>query len=86
LQGDIKMVLKRVCSFCGKEIEPGTGKMYVKRDGSILYFCSSKCQKNMLNLGRVPKNITWTKAYAEQKKVRLHMVRQGEQNTGNPQA
>ena len=28
----------RTCSFCGKEIEEGTGKMYVKKDGSIYFF------------------------------------------------
>lgn len=80
------MVLKRYCSFCGNEIEPGTGKMYVRKDGSILYFCSSKCQKNMLELGRSPKNVAWTRAYAEQKKLRLHMVKQNEQNISNPKA
>ncbi|MCD6474208.1 MAG: 50S ribosomal protein L24e [Thermoplasmata archaeon] len=51
------------CSFCGKEIEPGTGMMYVKKDGSILYFCSSKCRKNMLELGRDPKRVRWTAYY-----------------------
>ena len=34
----------RTCSFCNKEIEEGTGKMYVKKDGSIYFFCSSKCE------------------------------------------
>ncbi|NOZ82497.1 MAG: 50S ribosomal protein L24e [Euryarchaeota archaeon] len=48
------------CSFCDGEIEPGTGKMFVKRDGSLLYFCSSKCEKNMLKLGRNPRRIRWT--------------------------
>jgi large subunit ribosomal protein L24e len=38
----------------------GTGKMFVKRDGTIFYFCSSKCEKNF-NLGRDPKKIKWTK-------------------------
>jgi large subunit ribosomal protein L24e len=80
------MPVRRTCSFCGREIEPGTGKMYVRRDGSVLYFCSSKCQKNMLELGRDPKNIRWTNAFKEAKKVRLHVVRQVEQNTGNNQA
>ena len=27
----------RTCSFCSKEIEEGTGKMYVKKDGSIYF-------------------------------------------------
>ena len=28
----------RTCSFCGEEIPEGTGKMYVRRDGSIYFF------------------------------------------------
>ena len=38
------MVEKRSCSFCGNEIEPGTGKLYVKKDGTVFYFCKNKCQ------------------------------------------
>lgn len=36
--------------------------MYVKKDGKILYFCSMKCEKNMLKLGRKERKIKWTKA------------------------
>jgi len=54
---------KRLCSFCGEEIEIGTGKMYVRRDGRVLYFCSGKCEKNMLKLGRNPRKLKWTKFY-----------------------
>lgn len=50
---------KKKCSFCGSGIEPGTGKMFVKRDGTIYYFCSSKCESNM-ELGRIPRRIRWT--------------------------
>ncbi len=50
----------RTCSFCGKEIPEGTGKMYVRRDGSISFFCSSKCEKNN-KLGRVPRKVKWVK-------------------------
>ncbi len=42
-------------------MEPGTGKMFVKRDGTIFYFCSTKCQNNQ-KLGRVPRRVAWTKA------------------------
>lgn len=49
------------CSFCGYEIDKGTGIMYVKKDGKVLYFCKSKCEKNMLKLGRKPLNVKWTK-------------------------
>jgi large subunit ribosomal protein L24e len=54
---------KRICSFCGEEIEPGTGKMYIRRDGKVFYFCSRKCEKNMLELGRNPRKLKWTKYY-----------------------
>jgi len=48
----------KTCSFCGRVIELGTGKMFVKRDGAVFYFCSSKCEKN-LSLGRVPRKVGW---------------------------
>jgi large subunit ribosomal protein L24e len=51
------------CSFCKTAIEPGTGTMYVKKDSTILHFCTMKCEKNMLNLGRVPRFIKWTKSF-----------------------
>ncbi len=70
----IHMPTKHVCAFCGREIEPGTGKMYVMKNGTVLYFCSSKCQKNMIHLGRVPRRIRWTEAYRKEKKVRLHLL------------
>ena len=56
----------KICSFCGKEIEIGTGKMFVKRDGKIFYFCSRKCEKNMLELKRNPRKLKWTKYYSKQ--------------------
>ncbi len=55
--------MARKCAFCGKDIEPGTGMMYVKKDGTVLYFCSSKCRKNMLKLKRDPKKVRWSALY-----------------------
>lgn len=49
------------CSFCGKEIEKGTGVMFVKNDGRIFYFDSSKCENNMLKLKREPARVGWIK-------------------------
>jgi large subunit ribosomal protein L24e len=46
------------CSFCGKVIKTGTGKMYVKNDGTIYYWCTKKCEKNF-NMGRNPKKVKW---------------------------
>jgi len=56
---------KRICSFCGKPLKPGTGMMYVKDDGTIYFFCSSKCRKNMLKLKRDPRKLKWTKKYVK---------------------
>lgn len=47
------------CSFCKHELDRGTGKMFVRRDGSALYFCSTKCQRNMMDLGRTPRKVLW---------------------------
>jgi large subunit ribosomal protein L24e len=58
------------CTFCKTEIEPGTGKMFVKRDGSLYYFCSSKCEKNMLKLGRVARKTEWTRPVKPKKRVK----------------
>jgi large subunit ribosomal protein L24e len=55
------MVETHNCSFCGNQLEPGTGKMFVKKDGTIFYFCSTKCQNNQ-KLGRVPRRVQWTNA------------------------
>ncbi len=65
------MVERRVCTFCGVEIEPGTGSMYIKKDGVIYNFCSSKCHKNLVHLGRVPRRTTWTRYYDREKGLRL---------------
>ena len=39
--------------------------MLVRNDGSILYFCSNKCRKNMLKLGRDSRKFKWTKKYVK---------------------
>jgi len=61
------MVVKRQCSFCASEIEPGTGSMFVKRDGTIFHFCSGSCRKQQLELGRVGHHFKWTRAHALKK-------------------
>lgn len=53
------------CSFCEKEIESGKGTMYIKANGTLFYFCSSKCKKNTLTLKRKGKDHKWTTAYKE---------------------
>lgn len=55
------------CSFCGLDIERGTGKIYVKKDGKILNFCSSKCEKNTIKLGRKFLKTKWSSKYKKVK-------------------
>ena len=38
--------------------------MYVRRDGKVFYFCSGKCEKNMLKLKRNPRKLKWTRKYS----------------------
>ncbi len=56
------------CSFCNNELPKGTGKMYVKVSGQILYFCSSKCENNTIKLGRIPRDHKWVKQTKVEKK------------------
>ena len=65
------MVERRVCTFCGEEIEPGTGRMYIKKDGVVYNFCTSKCFKNKVIMGRLPRRTTWTQYYAREKQIRM---------------
>jgi large subunit ribosomal protein L24e len=48
------------CSFCNNEIRPGTGTLFVYKDGTSLAFCSSKCRKNLIGLGREGRLERWT--------------------------
>lgn len=76
------MVVKKVCTFCGHEIEPGTGIMFVENSGSISFFCSSKCRK-CVQLKRSSRRVKWTSAYRKEKAIRVGHLK-GE--TGKPKA
>ncbi|MFH1752365.1 MAG: 50S ribosomal protein L24e [archaeon] len=56
------------CHFCDKEVLQGTGMIYAKKDGTVYFYCSSKCEKNELKLGRHKKNVRWTGAFHKEKK------------------
>jgi len=51
------------CDFCKSKIPKGTGKKYIKKDGKILNFCSNKCEKNLIKLGRKARTTKWTGEY-----------------------
>ena len=71
------------CSFSGKEIPMGTGKMYVKKDGTILWFSSLKAQKNMLQLKRKANKIRWTEDSKLAKTARLAALKHEEEAKKN---
>jgi large subunit ribosomal protein L24e len=55
------------CTFCGNSIERGTGKIYVKKDAKILHFCSMKCEKNHIKLGRKFLETRWSRKFKREK-------------------
>ena len=58
------------CTFCGKSLPKGTGKMYVYKSGKLSYFCSMKCEKNTLKLKRKASRLKWTNSYEKGKIIR----------------
>jgi large subunit ribosomal protein L24e len=53
------MPTTRECDYCGSDIEPGTGTMFVRTDGETIHYCSTKCESNA-NLGREARDQEWT--------------------------
>lgn len=51
------------CVFCGKEEKDFKGTSLIKNDGSVNYFCSSKCMKNSGNLNRDKRKVRWAEAF-----------------------
>ncbi|CAE6493427.1 MAG: 50S ribosomal protein L24e [Candidatus Nitrosotenuis sp.] len=56
-------LIVKPCSFCNRPVSKGSGTMFVKNDGTVLWFCSPKCKKNMMVLKRDPRTLKWTKKY-----------------------
>jgi large subunit ribosomal protein L24e len=54
------MVQERTCDYSGQEIEPGTGTMFVKNDGTVLWFADAKCEKNYF-MGREARDLEWVR-------------------------
>ena len=50
------------CSLCGEDLAKGRGTLFVKRDGTLLYFHTRKCRKNLLELKRRPARYKWAAA------------------------
>lgn len=68
------MVTIKKCAFCGRDIEPGTGKMLVDHSGAVAFYCSSKCEKNV-ELGRSSRKVRWTQAFRKEKAIRVQHLK-----------
>jgi len=55
------------CIFCGKEERYFKGLNLIQNDGSVSYFCSSKCRRNFLKLKRDKRKLKWTSAFHEER-------------------
>ncbi|ABK76933.1 ribosomal protein L24E [Cenarchaeum symbiosum A] len=53
------------CNFCNRPVAKGSGTMFAKNDGTVMWFCSSKCRKNMTVLKRDPRKFKWTGKYVK---------------------
>jgi len=47
-----------ICSFCKIDYKWPRGLSVVQKDGTVRYYCSSKCRKNF-NLGRDSRKVKW---------------------------
>jgi len=56
------------CVFCGKDEHQFRGINLIKNDGSVNYYCSSKCRKNALKLKRDRRKFKWTLAHKEERR------------------
>lgn len=67
------------CSFCGGQVIRSMGHLFVKRDGTAMWFCSKKCKINMLELKRSPFTVKWTEFYQKEKQANKQAVSGKEQ-------
>ncbi|MBN2067664.1 MAG: 50S ribosomal protein L24e [Candidatus Diapherotrites archaeon] len=66
------------CSFCGKTLTPGTGLLFVRKDATASFFCSSKCERNLLKLSRHSGITRWTETFHAAKRLEKQKEKQKE--------
>jgi ribosomal protein L24E len=49
-----------VCTFCKKQYEFPRGTTVVLKDGTVKFYCSSKCRKSN-EMGRNNKKVKWVR-------------------------
>ena len=63
------------CWFCGSNIYPGHGSLYVKNNCEILNFCRSKCKK-LFKLGKNPSFLRWCRVFRERNAKSMIFIKQ----------
>ncbi|MDJ0269435.1 MAG: 50S ribosomal protein L24e [Aigarchaeota archaeon] len=56
------------CSFCGRDFLHGTGMLYVRNDGTQLWFCSRKCRIYMIEQRKDARKLKWTAFYGKKER------------------
>lgn len=60
------MVRVKICDFTGEQIEPGTGIVYVRTDGTVLNFKNKKVERLYFE-GVDPRDVDWTQTAQDYK-------------------
>ncbi|MHA1932156.1 MAG: 50S ribosomal protein L24e [Promethearchaeota archaeon] len=60
------MAKVKKCSFCGYDIAIGRGFMFIRRDGTILNFCTNKCKKALIDYKKKARKTRWTSYYGKE--------------------
>ena len=68
------------CIFCGKEENSFKGIHLIKNDGSVNYFCSSKCRINALKLKRDKRKVRWTDSFKIKKNKGMNSAKKVEES------
>ena len=58
------------CNFSKKQYEWPKGVSVVQKDGSVRYFCSSKCRKNS-EMGRDARKVKWVRKVKKSERNKL---------------
>ncbi len=61
-----------VCWFCKENYEFPNGISVVQKEGSVRYFCSSKCRKNS-EMGRNNRKTDWVRKSAVAKEIKAKL-------------
>jgi len=74
------------CVFCGCEQDDYLGTYLIRNEGSVVYYCSSKCRKNHIKLGRDKRKMKWTEAFRDSRVKRIATEKKAHEKAENEKA